>query len=344
VAAVDATVALDVLGIVAAVVTLWGGALLFVRGAAGLAASAGVPPLVVGLTVVGFGTSAPELVTSVGAALGGRPDVAVGNVVGSNLFNFGIVLGGVLLLGAIPVGRELRRRDAPAVVVATVALALVLLDLRLTRVESLALLGLFAGYMAVLLRATLGETGGDATDEVVADTTDEVVADTTDDVVADAIPGDRSGRLGLLARAAVGFGLVVLGADLLVRSAVDLARLAGLSEWVIGETVVAAGTSTPEIAASVVAARRGLGDVAVGNLVGSNVFNALVVLGTAGLVAPATVTAAALPTVAWLVGLTALVAAFVWVGRQLLRAEGVVCLLANGVRWVLDLLGRGVAG
>jgi Ca2+/Na+ antiporter len=172
----------------------------------------------------------------------------------------------------------------------------------------------------------------------------ETTGASADATTPDAALSDRSTRLGLLARAAVGLGLVLFGADLLVRSAVDLARLAGLSEWVIGETVVAAGTSAPEIAASVVAARRGLGDVAVGNLVGSNIFNALVVLGAAGLVAPATVTPAAHPTIAWLVGLTVLVAAFVWVGRRLLRGEGVVCLLANGLRWVLDLLGRGVAG
>jgi cation:H+ antiporter len=108
--------------------------------------------------------------------------------------------------------------------------------------------------------------------------------------------------------------------------------------------VVAAGTSAPEVAASVVAARRGLGDVAVGNLVGSNLFNGLAVLGAAGLVAPATVTPAALPTVAWLVGLTVLVAAFLWTGARLLRVEGVLCMLTNGTRWVLDLLGRGVAG
>ncbi|WP_276259760.1 calcium/sodium antiporter [Haloglomus litoreum] len=325
--AADAALVADVLGVGAAVVALWVGALLFVRGAAGLAAAVGVPPLVVGLTVVGFGTSAPELVTSVDAALVGRPDVAVGNVVGSNLFNFGIVLGGVLLLGAVPVAESLRRRDGPAVVIATVALALVLADLRLTRPEGLALLALFVGYLAVLLRGTLREAG--ATAEARA---------------LDSAMPDASGRVGLLVRVVVGLGLILFGADLLVRSAVDLARLAGLSEWVIGETVVAAGTSAPEIAASLVAARRGLGDVAVGNLVGSNVFNGLVVLGAAGLVAPATVTPAAIPTVVWLVGLTLVVAGFLWTGSRFARAEGVVCLLANGGRWVLDLLGRGVAG
>ncbi|WP_255198634.1 calcium/sodium antiporter [Halorarius litoreus] len=297
------------------VAALWVGATLFVTNAARVARRLGVPELVVGLTVVGFGTSAPELVTSVDAALVGAADVAVGNVVGSNLFNLGVVLGGLALFGSVAASRSLARRDAPAMLGATLLLPLLLSDLRLGRSEGLALLGLLAVYLGVLIRQARDEAA---------------VTNTSDDATA----GPRAVLVAI-----AGLGLVVAGADLLVRSAIDLARLAGLSEWVIGETVVAVATSTPEVAASLVAVRQGMRELAAGNVVGSNVFNVLGILGVTAVVRPLSVTPTAVPTVLWLVGLTALVVVLLTTRRRLSRLEGAVAVAVNLVRWGLDVLG-----
>ncbi|WP_255151419.1 sodium:calcium antiporter [Halorarius halobius] len=305
-------VAVTGLALVGSVAALWGGATLFVGNAARVARRLGVSELVVGLTVVGFGTSAPELVTSVDAALVGAGDVAVGNVVGSNLFNLGVVLGGLAVVGSVRASRTLALRDAPVMLGATLLLWAVVRDLRLSRVEGLLLVALLAGYLIVLLRA-----GGPV--------------ETTPSGEADARPRT-------LLAALAGLALVVGGADLLVRSAVALSTLAGLSEWVIGETVVAVATSTPEIAASVVAARRGMPELAAGNVVGSNVFNALGILGAAAVVRPLAVTPAAGPTTLWLVGLTALVVVLLATRGGLSRLEGAVCVVVNLVRWGLDLM------
>jgi cation:H+ antiporter len=310
-------VELAVLFVGVSVVALWVGATLFVTNAARIARRLGVPELVVGLTVVGFGTSAPELVTSVDAALVGAADIAVGNVVGSNLFNLGVVLGGLALFGSVSAAGGLARRDVPVMLGATLSLPLLFRDLRLTRVEGLVLLGALVAYLGVLV----WQGGDDGESEEGSD------------------HGERSAGVGTALTALVGLALVVAGADLLVGSAVDLSRFVGLSEWVIGETVVAVATSTPEIAASLVAARRGLRDLAAGNVVGSNVFNVLGILGVTAAIRPLSVTPAATPTVLWLVGLTALVAVLLATRERLTRLEGAVAVAVNLVRWGLDVLG-----
>jgi cation:H+ antiporter len=310
-----------VVAFVLSVGALWVGAELFVTNAARLARRFGLSELVVGLTVVAMGTSAPEVAVSVDAALVGNGNIAVANVVGSNLFNIGIVLGGIALVTGVRSSRQMVRRDAAVMVGSTVVLLAMLRDLQVSRLEGVVLLLAFVAYLAVLFR---DPEGTDGTVETVED----------EDVAPRVEPTTRLTPVLLV----VGLGVVVGGAHVLVESAVTLARAAGLSEWVIGETIVAVGTSTPEIVASAAAARRGAGDIAAGNLIGSNVFNALLILGIASVVEPLAVAAAAIGTTTWLLGLSVLTAVFLWTRGRFGRLEGAVLVGINLSRWVLDLL------
>ncbi|NHN59553.1 MULTISPECIES: calcium/sodium antiporter [Halorussus] len=342
----DATaVALD-LGVVAASVgALWVGAKLLVENAARIARRAGLSELVVGLTVVGFGTSTPELATSVDAALVGAGDVAVANVVGSNLFNVGVVLALVGLLNPVPASRGMIRRDGPVVVGAAVLAAAVVRDGVVARTEGAVLVALLAGYVGWLL-ARGGP--GDAPDEAADDRPDDAAGDAGEGSTAVAVgpsPGAATADGGVgrstlrsAALAVGGLAVILVGANFLVASATDLARLAGVSEWAIGETVVAVGTSTPEIAASVVAARRGNSDIAAGNLLGSNVFNALGILGVAAVVRPLSVSPVAFDAAVWLVALSAFVVALLATKGRLTRPEGLVALAVTLGRWTIDAL------
>lgn len=247
------------------------GAELLVRGASRLAATVGLSPLVIGLTVVAYGTSAPELAVSVQSALGGQADLAVGNVVGSNLFNVLVILGASAVFAPLLVSRRLVRLDVPLLIVLSVATWLLALDGRFGRVDGLLLVCGAAAYTAWLIREGRRESRRER---------------------ARAPAGSPPPRLGgaRLARDAVlvlvGLGLLVAGSRWFVEGAVGAARLLGVSELVIGLTIVAAGTSMPELATSLLAAVRGERDIAVGNVIGSNIFNLLVVLGGASLVAP----------------------------------------------------------
>ena len=242
---------------------LVGGASWLVSGASRLAAVAGVAPLVVGLTVVAYGTSAPELAVSVQAALAGSAGVAVGNVVGSNIFNVLFVLGLSALIMPLGVDRDLLRRDIWVMIGVSMAVMALAVDGAVSRVEGVGLaLGgvLYTGWLVQASRAAVRSEG---------------------------IAAGRAARIARsVAQLIGGLALLILGAAWLVESATTWARDFGVSELVIGLTVVAAGTSLPEVAASVAAALRGERDLAVGNVVGSNIFNILFVLGMAAALSP----------------------------------------------------------
>jgi cation:H+ antiporter len=257
---------------------LVGGAELLVRGASRIATAFGISPLVVGLTVVAFGTSSPELAVSVGSSLSGNADVALGNVVGSNIFNILFILGLAALLAPLVVERQLVRFDLPVAVVASLAVAGLALDGELGRIDGLLLLAALAVYVARLVRNSRGEGQPEA--DADGSPTGSPVADSA---------GDRAGggsRVVDAASVLVGLGLLVLGSRWFVGAAVTTAERLGVSELVIGLTVVAAGTSLPEVVTAVLASLRGESDIAVGGVIGSNVFNLLGVLGAGALVAP----------------------------------------------------------
>jgi cation:H+ antiporter len=246
------------------------GAEWLVRGAARLAQAAGISALAVGLTVVAFGTSAPEMAVSVQAAFDGRADMAVGNVVGSNIFNVLFILGASALITPLLVARDLVRRDVPLMIGVSVVVLLLALDGGIGRLDGIGLFVALVVYTGWILRASrrAAARGEDV------DGDDETTA-----------PGGTWWQNVVLVVA--GLALLVLGSQWLVGAAVAIATWAGVSEVVVGLTIVAAGTSLPEVATSLLAAARGQRDIAVGNVVGSNVFNLLGVLGLAGAVAPA---------------------------------------------------------
>jgi len=245
---------------------LVGGAELLVRGASRLAAALGISPLVIGLTIVAFGTSAPEMAVSVQSAFTGQADIAYGNVVGSNVFNVLFILGLSALVAPLVVHVQLIRVDVPVMIGVSLLCLGLSLDLRISRLEGALLFAGIVAYTLWLLRASRREPDT-ATDR------------------AGAHP-EAGSRIADVARIIVGLGVLVLGSRWLVGGAVAIAQFFGLSELVIGLTIVAAGTSLPEVATSVLASIKGERDIAVGNVVGSNIFNILSVLGAAALVSP----------------------------------------------------------
>jgi cation:H+ antiporter len=257
--------------LIAGIVLLTLGAEALVRGASRLAALLGISPLVIGLTVVAFATSAPEMAVSVRSALGGQSDLALGNIVGSNILNVLLILGLSAVITPMVVAQQLVRLDVPLMIGASLLLPVLAWNGRVDRWEGLLLVAAAIVYTAFLVRQSRRESA-----EVVAEYTREFGA-------APAAAGGLAlaGNAGL---ALLGLGLLVVGARFFLDAAVALATAMGVSELVIALTVVAAGTSLPEIAASVVAAVRGERDIAVGNVVGSNLFNLLWVLGAAAAV------------------------------------------------------------
>lgn len=268
----------SVLWILAGLVLLVAGGEALVRGASALARFASVGPLVIGLTVVAFGTSAPELATGVGAALSGKADLVVGNVVGSNIANILLILGIASLIKPLTVQSRLVRLDVPLMVLASVALLVMAWGGNVSRFEGGCLLISIVVYTVWLILQSRAESA------IVEAEFDQ------------SIPLPKRGPGAVLRQCllvAVALVLLVLGARWLVSGATDLARVWGVSELAIGLTIVAVGTSLPELMTSVMAAIRGECDIAVGNVVGSNLFNILSVFGASALLSPGGIDVAA---------------------------------------------------
>jgi cation:H+ antiporter len=252
-------------------VVLVAGADLLVRGASKLALAFGVSPLVVGLTVVAFGTSTPEMAVSVKAGLANQPDLVTGNCLGSTMFNVLFILGVCAVVAPLVMAQQLVWLDVPVMIGAHLLLLAIGLDGALSRWDALLLLAGLAGYTAFVIRKSRQES-----------------AAVQEEYRSAYQAPERTGRVLVVQGGWIVAGLVlcVLGARWMVDGAVALARTWGVSELVIGLTIVAAGTSMPEVATSIVATVRGQRDIAIGNVVGSNIFNILGILGVAALVAP----------------------------------------------------------
>lgn len=243
-----------------------------VRGSSRLARSFGIPPLIIGLTVVAFGTSAPELLVSLSAALGTSSDIALGNVIGSNIANIGLILGLSALLFPVVVHIGLVQREIPIMIAVSAAAALMMGDGEISRLDGLLLLAGFVGFNLLMYRKTMRERQVGQLSEA--------------DLVEGAENGAPVNRLRAALLIVIGIALLVVGARLTVDNAVVVARSVGVSELFIGLTLVAVGTSLPELATSLVAALRRQNDIAVGNVVGSNGFNLLLILGITAVVRP----------------------------------------------------------
>jgi cation:H+ antiporter len=289
------------------------GASSLVRGASRLALSFGISPLVIGLTIVAFGTSSPEIAVSVGAALDGKNDLAIGSVVGSNIFNVLFILGLSALIAPLVVHLQLIRQEVPIMIGASLVLVVLSLDGRITAAEAALLLGLLVVYVVFLILQARRQSAADQ-----------------QALAAEAAPStwDRHWSVQALL-VIIGLALLVLGSEALVTAAIAFARQLGVSELVIGLTIVAAGTSMPEVATSLMAALKGERDIAVGNVVGSNVFNILGCVGLTGVVAAGglPVADAVLNFDLWVMLAVAFACLPVFLsGREIARWEGAVFL------------------
>ena len=306
------TVLLLVLGLIALVA----GAEALVRGASRIALTLGVSPLVVGLTIVAFGTSAPEAAVSIGAAIEGSSDVAVGNVVGSNIFNVLFILGVSALVRPLVVHAQIIRQELPVMIGASILLVLLVQDGKLQPLEGGLLVTLVILYTTFIVRQSRLETRSTEA--------------SFEEVVAPRARWDRHWSVQLLLVLG-GLVLLVLGSNLLVEAAIDIARALGVSDLVIGLTIVAAGTSLPEVATSIVAAARGERDIAIGNIIGSNTFNLLFCLGASSAVSDGglAVSRPVLDFDLWvMLGVAAATVPLFITGYRLTRPNGLLLLLS----------------
>ncbi len=262
---------MNILLFVAGLAALVVGASLLVRGASNLALSFGISPLVVGLTIVAFGTSAPEVAVSVAAVMDGNTNIALGNVVGSNIFNVLFILGLSALITPLVVNVQLIRQEVPIMIGASLLLAALCLDGNLSFWEGGLLFGLLLAYTGFLVVQSRRETKA----------AQELLSDEVKPAVSGAWDSKLPAQLALIA---VGLAALVFGSEWLVTAAINFAKALGVSDLVIGLTIVAAGTSMPEVATSITAAIKGERDIAVGNVVGSNTFNILGCVGLSGIV------------------------------------------------------------
>jgi cation:H+ antiporter len=305
---------------------LYFGAEWLVGGSSRLATAYGISPVVVGLTIVAFGTSAPELVVSALASLRGSGDIAVGNVVGSNIANIALILGISALIRPIVVNRGLMVRDVPIMIGFAALFLLMAVGGVLSRLEGGVLLGLFTAYMLYVGWETKRE----------AEQASELAQKERE--LLESLPGGRPRPKRDVVLTLAGTAVLVAGAQLLVGSATSIARVFGVPEVIIGMTLVAFGTSVPELAASVVASLRGEAQIVIGNIVGSNIFNASLILGTAAMVRPLPIDPSIMRLEGPLMlGLSMILLPFTFTNLCLNRLEGGALLAGYGafVVWIV---------
>ncbi len=294
-----------ILSLLSGLALLLAGGELLVRGAVATAERLRVSPLVIGVTLVGFGTSAPELVTCIDAALQGVPGIAIGNIIGSNIANVLLILAIGALLSPVVCSPNAFKRDGPVIAVSALTCAAVVISGAISRTIGTVLMLLLVAY---LVWTTLGDR-----DKSASDPENEVGEEK-----------NRNRGLAInVALALLGLGGIIYGADLLVLGAVDLAGTLGVSETVIGLTVVAIGTSLPELATTIVAAFKGEGDVAFGNIIGSNIFNSFGILGATAIVQPFAIPTDIAGFDIWvMLGATAALIMFAMTSWRITRVEG----------------------
>lgn len=303
----------DMIYIVGGFAGLLIGGNMLVQGAVSLARRLGISPMIIGLTLVGFGTSMPEMVTSVQAALSGSPGIAIGNILGSNIANILLIIGTSALLMPMLIHPPALRRDGTVLMVVSILCLALLLWGQIGRSSATILLCVLVGYVIFTI---LSEKRSATPAAEVYEGEAATVKDTDTSAVRD--------TLNLL----IGMGITIISARFLVSGAISLAASFGVSDAIIGLTIVAIGTSLPELITSVIAARRGQSDVALGNVIGSNIFNVLGILGTTALIRPIHVPAQFVAVDVWVM-LTATVVLLIFArtGWRIGRREGAIMLL-----------------
>jgi cation:H+ antiporter len=320
----------DVISLLFGGLVLYLGAEWLVKGSAGLARAFGVKPLVIGLTVVAYGTSAPELAVSTAAILEDASAIVLGNIIGSNIANIALILGLTALISPPAVDGQLIRREVPVMFAGCLAVPLVLLDGEISMIEAAMLAGTAMAFTLYTLVAAVPASD----DEEAGDELD------LDRAAAEARSEDHARpRLGMITF--IGMALLIAGSDLFIDGAQGLAHALGMSERIVGLTVVAVGTSLPEMAASLVAALRGYSSLAVGNIVGANIFNVFMILGVVGMIRPihGSITGMAVDF-GFLIGTTILGVLFMRGTRKITRIEGALLIASYAVFLGLAIAGR----
>ena len=279
------------------------GADFFVDGASSIASKLKIPSLIIGLTVVSIGTSLPEAAVSLSASLSGTNDISLGNVIGSNLFNLLVVIGVSSAILPIATDADILKRDMPINLAITAAFFLMLLDGTLSRVDAAILLLFLVVYMFMLIRTAMKQSVEEQPDQKVLSWTKSLIF-----VVG-------------------GAAAIILGGQLVVESAKKIAATLGMSETLIGLTVVAIGTSLPELVTSIVAAKKGDSGIAMGNVMGSSIFNILFILGLTGVITPMTASVAIFIDTGILIGVSILMLLFAYSGKKTSRWEGITSTL-----------------
>ena len=308
-------VIIDFFLVLLSVLMLWKGADWLVDSAAEIAHTLKVSDLIIGLTVVAFGTSAPEFAVTISAAVTKQSAISIGNVIGSNIFNLGFILGGTAIIRPISTNKKMFERDGLFLLIVTALIFFLFFGLNgwtpddnFARVEGLLLFSLLIGYVIFLF--------------IKKDPPEEIIP--------------SKATLSSYAFFFIGLISIVLGGHLMVTHASNIARFYGISDWVIAVTIVAAGTSAPEFATSIAAAIKGRHGIAIGNLIGSDLFNLLGVLGLAGVINPSIITKDIFDSVfvlVLMVGLTLLLIRTRW---RISRAEGAILVSINLIRWYFD--------
>ena len=297
----------DIVILLVSIIVIAKGAVWLIDAAARVAKHFGISELVIGLTVVAFGTSAPEFGVTILAAIRGMGDISVGNIVGSNIFNLGFILGGTAIIHSLKTSRTVVFRDGIFLLFGGILLSVFLWDLTLSKIEGIVLFSLLIVYLLYLY---------------VKKETIETEEPTHAMYRWDPI---------LLF---VGIGLVIVGSHFLVESAVNIARFMGVSDWVIGATIIAAGTSAPEFATSLTAAMKSRYGMSVGNLIGSDIFNLFGVLGIAGIMRNLSVSHDAHINLIILSFMIAVVIIFMRTGWVVSRKEGIILVMIGLLRWI----------
>ncbi len=306
---------MEIVWLLTSLVILYFGAEWLVSGASSFASRLGVSPLVIGLTIVSIGTSAPELVVSSQAALNGQSALSIGNVLGSNLFNIAIILGISSIVYPLSVKRQLLKFDAPVMILTSLLFLVLFFDMKISRGEALFFVLAFIAYTVYQLISSKRHPEKSADSEI------------------------RQYKHWVLDVLFIGVGLVALvwGSNLLVDNAVIIAQRLGMSEALIGLTIVAAGTSMPELATSLVAAIKKQSDIAIGNVVGSNIFNLLLILGVAGLIHPIETTQINIIDSLFVLGVSILLWIFMKMDSRVKRWQGVVFLFVYLIYFFVKL-------
>lgn len=304
---------LQVLLLVIGIIVVIKGADWLTSGAVGMAERIGVPQIIIGLTIVAMGTSMPEFFVSLMSAINGTPDLAVGNIVGSNIFNALLIVGCAAMVAPITIQHTTVKKDIPVAVFASLLLMGMTLDGHISRIDAAILFGVFIAYIGITLRGAKTE-------------------DDTADEEKKPMPILKAVML-----VVVGLAGLVIGSDVFVDNATSIAHTMGISDAVIGLTIVAGGTSLPELATSVVAAKKGNSGIAIGNVLGSNVFNILMILGITGLITPMTISGITVIDLAMMVISMILLWLFSFTKYRIERWEGVVltAIFIGYITWLV---------